>query len=346
MKSGTRVYHLPPEESGGYPQLQWIADGDLWRLRWHGEQMLGLDCVTGAKYDLATVLPGDARERLCAPDALPTSIWERARAIPKRSVALAAAVHAGQGWLHMPTGWWLHDARLGDVVAVPGPPLSMSSAKNAADGLPELLWNEPALEVSKPPDSLRDDVNAALNAVVDEAQRIISGGLALVDRSATEPQATLIFAAAGRVVWLTLKPDAVLPERVALNPYQAVVPPAQLHEVLLQRRYGRDYDRRWKLEPVPDEAKRVTSQLAEGLKRSKREIIDAYLQCMRAGMTLSGGPTSDQSWTISFDGSGFWMSGYTMGPDGPEQTRDPITEAKIREMLSTYVMFGLNELPG
>lgn len=119
MTSGARVYFLPAELGGGLAQLQWIAGGELWRLRVRGEQLAGFDRVSGAKYDLAKMLPGNAGEQLCAPEALPTSIWKRARVIPQRSSALAAAVRRGEGWLRTSAGWWLYDPRLGDLQPAP-----------------------------------------------------------------------------------------------------------------------------------------------------------------------------------------------------------------------------------
>lgn len=80
-------------------------------------------------------------------------------------------------------------------------------------------------------------------------------------------------------------------------------------------------------------------QLAEGLALSPEAVVDRLVGWVRAGASISGGPTSDQSWTLSWADGAFSMSGTN--PDGEYASR-AISEAEVRTMFRSYRMFGLS----
>lgn len=133
-----------------------------------------------------------------------------------------------------------------------------------------------------------------------------------------------------------------------------VLQPWQLEDpaTLLQRPQGYCDPDLWKIADalpltplaVPDALLRVLPAVEVKLGRSRQQVIDAMVADVRRGHSVSGGPTTDQRWTLSFSRArgargGFRMTGAN--PDG-ERTDDPITEAAVREMFATYRMFGLD----
>jgi len=82
----------------------------------------------------------------------------------------------------------------------------------------------------------------------------------------------------------------------------------------------------------------VRERLAEGLTLAPEAVVDRLVDWVRAGASISGGPTSDQSWTLSSTDGAFSMSGTN--PDGEHESR-VISEAEVRAMFRSYRMFGL-----
>lgn len=78
--------------------------------------------------------------------------------------------------------------------------------------------------------------------------------------------------------------------------------------------------------------------LDAALALSKQAMVDRLVARLRSGGTISGGPTTDQRWTLSFRGRNFRIAGTN--PEG-ESTDDVIPEAQVRRMFATYRMFGL-----
>lgn len=137
---------------------------------------------------------------------------------------------------------------------------------------------------------------------------------------------------------LQFDPDAIL------NPHSLVMEEHRVLEQLLEQHTAKH--RTWTLEEIPTHLRESLKRLEAHFSMTKAEIIDRYFHNLQQGGTISGGPTTDQSWTIRWDGDGYTISSYEPGEDGHLR---PITEEisadKIRDMLSTYHMFGLHRLP-
>ncbi len=167
----------------------------------------------------------------------------------------------------------------------------------------------------------------------DETSRRLIAQLATGDHGyATDGR--FIFEVGGRVLSIRLDERGRIAPMTLLNPFMAVITREKLVELLAGAR---------ELTPVPATVRDDLPALAAALTKTRAQIIDEYIARIRGGMTISGGPTTDQSWTVSFDGSRFTIAGYE--PDTYERRVDPLDESELRRMLSTYTMFGLAALP-
>lgn len=90
--------------------------------------------------------------------------------------------------------------------------------------------------------------------------------------------------------------------------------------------------------PWPPGLVAVRERLAEGLALPPEAVVDRLVGWVRGGASISGGPTSDQSWTLSWADGAFSMSGTN--PDGEYASR-AVPEAEVRAMFRNYRMFGL-----
>lgn len=97
---------------------------------------------------------------------------------------------------------------------------------------------------------------------------------------------------------------------------------------------------------LPDSLRAVLPAVAAKLGRTREAAIDDLVAGLRRGGTVSGGPTTDQRWTLSFSRSAGKRGGFRIAGTNPEgeRTDDAITEAEVRTMFGTYAMFGL-QLP-
>jgi len=91
--------------------------------------------------------------------------------------------------------------------------------------------------------------------------------------------------------------------------------------------------------PWPPGLVAVRAQLAEGLALPPEAVVDRLVGWVRGGASISGGPTSDQSWTLSWADGAFRMSGTN--PDGEHESR-AVPEPEVRTMFRSYRMFGLS----
>ena len=90
--------------------------------------------------------------------------------------------------------------------------------------------------------------------------------------------------------------------------------------------------------PMPDALAAALPELEASLALSPAAIVDRLVVRLRNGGTISGGPTTDQRWTLSYCDGGFRIAGTN---SEWERTDDPISEADVRRMFATYRMFGL-----
>ena len=67
-------------------------------------------------------------------------------------------------------------------------------------------------------------------------------------------------------------------------------------------------------------------------------MVDRLVARLRSGGTISGGPTTDQLWTLSFRVRNFRIAGTNHEGKG---TDDVIPEAEVCRMFATDRMFGL-----
>ncbi len=154
---------------------------------------------------------------------------------------------------------------------------------------------------------------------------------------------SMILEVGGRVLSVHLDEHGHIDARTLFNPFMAVMARATLVEHLAAD-FAAPHPM-WHLAPMPSTVREDLPALAAALTRTRAQIVDDYVARIRTGMTISGGPTTDQSWTVSSDGASFTIASYAPLEDGYERRSDPLAESELRRMLATYRMFGLNELP-
>jgi hypothetical protein len=323
------------------PEDFWFISGTDDHLAWSTRWPLERACIEAQLPTSREVV------KIVSPEALPVALWARARSLPARARALLDEVRAGR-WLPVETGWWFHDEALG-LLHVDLQGAHVHAVEQPEERLAPLLWGMQDLASISPPEALDPRVRAAIGRAAADLSDVLGGARALVYRPppyVTSAGLAVVMAIGTKVLWLNLNPDGSLPERVALNPHAAVTEFRRLRSQILATHFGRtEFDRRFACQSVPSEMGPLVPMLEVGLRRTRREVVEAYLTRIREGLTISGGPTTDDTWTVSFSGQSFWISGYRPGSQGTERTLDPLSESRLREMLENYAMFGLRDLP-
>ncbi|MBA3463601.1 MAG: hypothetical protein H0T46_26830 [Deltaproteobacteria bacterium] len=146
---------------------------------------------------------------------------------------------------------------------------------------------------------------------------------------------SIIIGVGGHFLDLRLDEHGRVNAQTLFNPFASRIPRAKVIERLATCTVA----------PVPASLADDLPALATALRKTRAEIIDAYVARIRSGMTISGGPTTDQSWTVSSNGTGFEIRSYAPADEGYELRIKPLAETALRTMLATYLMFGLADLP-
>jgi hypothetical protein len=344
LREGTSVLYLPERYQD--EELYWVSEACLWHLTVRGDELRALVRYPLDRYpDPDRFLPAAFAGDLRPPSAVPAALWERARRLPTRAAALLTALRAENGWISRGDRFWHHDPRAGILRVKPGLPAQLSPDTSIDEDLPAALWSCPDLDLAPPPAALAAEIDRAIAAAHEEETPILGGQAALIDGGPGESSA-VIFEVAGRVVWCRFDKEGRLEQRAAQNPREALIPRSRLRKLVYEHLYSRDeHERRWRFAPLPAAAQAARPVLAAGLGKSPELALEEFLDQMRAGRTLSGGADTS-SWTISWQGDDFWLSGYREGEDGGYQPyRERYGEEKVRAHLRASGTFGPEE-PG
>jgi hypothetical protein len=261
---------------------------------------------------------------------------ERARVLVEETLAVAAALSAST-WIWLgPTMGIVQWSGLGVLRCGwrEGEVSWLSRAPAPQKEIAEKLWlDRDALVVREPTEAERAALarkvappSEAL-AALRSGERVAIGGRSIV-------------AAGGR--WISLRLDEALRVDVGavINPWALVL----TDDKLLDRLLGRQ---EWVVQPILAGLGADLAVLADAFLLSREEIVQRYFRYLQQGGSLSGGPTTDQSWTVRWDGGGYSISSYAPGEDGrPVPVSRELSEAELREMLVRFHMFGLHLLDG
>ncbi len=80
------------------------------------------------------------------------------------------------------------------------------------------------------------------------------------------------------------------------------------------------------------------------LMKTKSEMVNLYIEKIKNGMNISGGPTTDQRWMIYYEKGKFMNEYFEYKGDELIKINKPIEELEVRKIISTYKMFGLSEI--
>jgi len=254
----------------------------------------------------ARALVDDAQQAL---DAVTSGAW-----LPL-SEASALAHHEGIGFVRFGTG---------------DPPGWISLCAAPLATIAPVLWSAPAEAV--PPAGTLAPVLSRLSAVLGRVERgesiLVVGGQVLAH-------------CAGR--WLQVRlEDGRFDTEKLLNPWTSVLERERVVEQVLQRRLWSS--QRFGEEPLSAVLRADFAGLSARLEEPREAIIQRYLAHLRGGGHLSGGPTTDQSWTVRWTDSGLTISSYEGEGRDMRPVTHPLSEASLRRMLEQYRMFGLYQM--
>lgn len=137
-----------------------------------------------------------------------------------------------------------------------------------------------------------------------------------------------------------------LDESRLMNPYAFLSDAEEITNWLQKDYFNKNY-KYYKLELLSSAQTAALPKMATAFKKTKQAVLDDYIVAFKNGLSISMGPTTDQTWTIYFEKGQFWTRSYepqydpSGNPNGYEQVISPYTEEKVREVLSRYKMFGL-----
>lgn len=326
-------------QQGGQIRLWFRAADRVWWLEGH-KYLNRLDVISEGE-DLPPAMVdwlGDT-----APESDPT--LARGRAIVAGTLAAEAA---------LPEGRWFWKDERGGVASWPrlgllrfglgeDGALSWFSNTTPAGARREItgaLWRGDGT-VRAPSGAERAAVAAEADAVVAEVDAVKAGSHILCIRSTGYSRAVVW--AGGRWLWISLSDELRFDAGAVLNPFALVCDDRKaLDQFISQRASGR---RAWKLEPISAGLAGDLAAVGSLFSATREEIVQRYFAHIQQGGKISGGPTTDQSWTVQWDGQGYTISSYRPGEDGrPEPHQRPLPEAELRGMLERFHMFGLHRL--
>lgn len=325
--------------SGSNVRLWFHDSGQVWWLE-GGKYLSRLDPISTGE-DLPPAVVGWLDDTPAPGDPL----LARARAIVAGLREAEAALQAG--------GWFWKDARSG-VVSWPGlGPMrfgfdadgaiswfSTASAGTVRREITSSLWLGGA-SVRAPTAAERAAFAAEADPVVEELAAVRSGSHILCIRSPGYSRAVVW--AAGRWLWVSLSDDLRFDSGAVLNPFALVCDEGKALDQFVSRRPGGQ--RSWVVEPMPPGLGDDLAQVGALFSTTREDIVQRYLAHIQQGGTISGGPTTDQSWTVRWGGEGYTISSYRPGESGyPEPYTRPLPEAELRRMLTRFHMFGLHRL--
>lgn len=320
--------------TGGPPsRLYLAAQGHLWAVsldREHGLQWVQQAPLEHAERQLPTAWsPGDG---LLPVADVPAGLAARLQAAAVRVEELRVRYDAGEAWIPQGSAFVGTHPLLGSLRVSPDSG-RISSRPHPFHELFAWVW----AHAEGFPGPLPGEARAGVAAILDPIAALLTDARRDGSAIALDPAARqLLFPYGGRIFWLS-DLDAAGVERLLFNPHAAALP---LAKVVDRLSYGGPFT----LIAVPAALQAALPRLDEELRRTRRAIVDRYIAMLRGGGTISGGPTTDQSWTVRHTDGGFVIEGYSPTEDGLERTCDPIAEDRVRTMIGTYAMFGLGEL--
>jgi len=248
-------------------------------------------------------------------------------------------------WLSLDEGSWMVDAGRASLCRFRCQETSTQSlypCHNAPLAAARLVWSGHAKpQVMAPPAELRAILKTEVDALVETLDALEAGTHLW---GVHKPDKTWGYLCLDER-WLSIDLDAHdhVAEDTLFNPWAGVTDEATVIRELLDQR-SRGNLAYLKLYDFPDVARGDLDKLRAALSVSKGELVERYLGRLRQGKTVSGGPTSDQSWTLRADGEGFSISAYEDRGEGLRPVVNPISEEEVRQMLERYHLFGLHRL--
>lgn len=310
--------------------LVFLARGRSWEIAL--DRRLEIEWVRDLPEHMRSkVLPTqlDSHDHILPFCDVPENLGERARRLVEELEILEPKYEAGESWVPSGSYFLVKHPVLGGLFVDPSAK-RISARVHARTDIMKWLWNHPGEMPGVPVEQLAM-IGPALDAYTALVKRLETGEITV-----KLGYRGIVMCSHGRFLSLSgLKLENF--ERLLFNPYRFTLSIDRLVEWMVESASH-------EVSGLPDTLRALKSRLDEEFGRPKSDIVDRYIAHIKAGGTISGGPTTDQSWTVRYDGSRFAISGYRPTPDGGhEQTLDPISEEEVRTMISTYRMFGLDE---
>jgi PAS domain-containing protein len=257
-------------------------------------------------------------------------LGERCRRLIEDLELLEPRFEAGDSWLPVDSCYLLKHRVLGGLFVNPSK-RSIATRVHARTEMMQWLWNHPGAFPSRPSLAELEAISPLLEKYTSFIDALKTGAVMLSLGS----RGRVIFAHQRFLRLVDLTAESI--ERLLFNPYGLSLSTDRLVDWMLE-------SETLELSPLPEALQLVRSRLDEEFSRPKSEIVEKYIARIKEGGPLSGGPTTDQSWTVRYEGGRFVISGYRPTSDGGlEQTLDPISEDEVRRMVGSYRMFGLSE---
>ena len=332
----------------------WFEDGgQLWWLE-AGEHLGRLDPVTDPER-LPPAITGWITELTTEDDAL----IARCRATLAEARQLHAALEDGAWFWIDPHRPIAPGGRLGRLRfrVEPGPEGEVSITwltrdRGAFSEMASAVWRRDskllageadvyAPHTAPPPPAVAEALSTAVAEVLADLDAV-AAGTHLYGTLGPDGGRGFLFAG-GRWLHVRVGADGHLDPSALFNPWYLVHDREKVIDRILDRR--RNTYASAGIHPLPPALHDDWEALEAAFALPKQAIVERYLDRIRDGGTISGGPTTDQSWTVRWQDGGFTISGYADDDgDGLRPVVDPLPEERLRRMLETYHMFGLHRM--